>query len=40
MSPDQGVTDLVRKQTMERDIRKQEFVPYRKLDEKGKKTYS
>lgn len=37
MSPDQGVTDLIRQQTMERDITKQELVPCRKLDEKAKR---
>lgn len=31
------MTDLVRQQTMEREITKQEFVPYRKLDEKAKR---
>lgn len=32
----QGMTDLVRKQNMERGIRRQEFVPCRKLNEKAK----
>ena len=37
MSLDQGVTDVARQQNMERDIRKQGFVPCWKLDEKAKR---
>ena len=37
MSLDQGVTDVARQQNMERDFRKQGFVPCWKLDEKAKR---